>query len=53
MQMEILNYINGEWRAASSGEQHANLNPARPDEILGYFPRSTADDHLTGSRTPP
>jgi acyl-CoA reductase-like NAD-dependent aldehyde dehydrogenase len=38
------NHINGEWRAASSGEQHANLNPARPDEIIGYFPRSTADD---------
>src|SRR5664280_3887192 len=38
------NYINGECRAASSGEEHANLNPARPAEIIGYFPRSTADD---------
>ncbi len=38
------NYINGDWKAASSGEERPNLNPARPDEVIGYFPRSTADD---------
>ncbi len=38
------NYINGEWKAASNGEEHANLNPARPADVIGFFPRSTADD---------
>lgn len=36
------NYINGEWIGSSSTFE--NRNPANWDEVLGTFPRSTAED---------
>ena len=38
------NYINGEWRAAVSGETTENRNPARPDELIGLFAASGAEE---------
>ncbi|MEX2526480.1 MAG: aldehyde dehydrogenase family protein [Gemmatimonadota bacterium] len=38
------NFIAGAWRPALSGETFPNRNPARWDEILGHFPRSSTDD---------
>ncbi|HEY7356990.1 MAG TPA: aldehyde dehydrogenase family protein [Ktedonobacterales bacterium] len=38
------NYIGGEWRASVSGETFIDTNPARPDEALGRFQKSTAAD---------
>jgi alpha-ketoglutaric semialdehyde dehydrogenase len=38
------NYVGGEWLEASSGERFESRNPANRDEILGTFPRSTAED---------
>lgn len=35
-----LNYINGEWVAAQSGNVDASLNPANTKEIVGYLQRS-------------
>lgn len=39
-----MNYIEGKWVPSSSGETFANTNPARPDEVLGEFQRSTSED---------
>lgn len=39
-----LNYIDGEWRASSSGQTFESRNPAHPDEVLGRFQSSNADD---------
>jgi aldehyde dehydrogenase (NAD+) len=39
-----LNYIDGRWVPASTGETYLNTNPARPDEVIGEFQRSGADD---------
>lgn len=39
-----LNYINGRWVPASTGETYLNTNPARPDEVIGEFQRSGAAD---------
>jgi len=39
-----LNYIDGRWVPASTGDTYLNTNPARPDEVIGEFQRSgTAD----------
>jgi acyl-CoA reductase-like NAD-dependent aldehyde dehydrogenase len=38
------NYVGGEWTDASSGERFESRNPADRDEVLGTFPRSTAED---------
>ncbi len=38
------NFINGEWVESSSGETYSRVNPANPDEILGEFQKSNADD---------
>ncbi len=38
------NYINGEWVPSRSGETFANHNPADARDIVGYFPRSVAED---------
>ncbi|OYT70941.1 MAG: aldehyde dehydrogenase [Chloracidobacterium sp. CP2_5A] len=38
------NYINGEWAPSKSGETFANHNPADTRDIVGYFPRSAAED---------
>lgn len=38
------NYIGGEWVKSSSGEYFDNVNPADHSDIVGRFPRSTAED---------
>ena len=38
------NYINGEWKASSSGETFENLNPANCNEVVGRFQKSNAKD---------
>ena len=38
------NYIDGEWRAAAKGATFSSTNPARRDEVIGVFQRSTAED---------
>lgn len=30
-------FVNGEWKAASSGETTENRNPARTDDLIGHF----------------
>jgi aldehyde dehydrogenase (NAD+) len=39
-----LNYIDGKWAPASTGETFLDTNPARPDEVIGEFQRSGAED---------
>ncbi len=38
------NYINGEWRAARSGETFVSTNPADNEDTIGAFARSRAED---------
>lgn len=38
------NYINGQWRAASSGKTTKNRNPANRDEVIAEFASSEAAD---------
>jgi aldehyde dehydrogenase (NAD+) len=38
------NYINGEWVDSSSGETYSRVNPANPEEVLGEFQKSNAED---------
>jgi acyl-CoA reductase-like NAD-dependent aldehyde dehydrogenase len=38
------NYINGEWRNATTGETFPSTNPAHDHEILGYFQQSGIAD---------
>lgn len=38
------NFIAGRWVDSPSGETHENRNPANWTEVIGIFPRSTADD---------
>ena len=38
------NYIGGKWVEAASGDTFESRNPANRDEILGTFPRSSAND---------
>ena len=38
------NFINGEWVESSSGLAFENRNPANIREVVGMFPRSTAED---------
>jgi len=38
------NYIAGKWQAASGGETSENRSPANPDELIGHFASSSADD---------
>jgi alpha-ketoglutaric semialdehyde dehydrogenase len=39
-----LNFIGGEWRASASGQTFDNTNPARRDEIIGRFQKSSVAD---------
>ncbi len=39
-----LNYINGEWSAASTGQVDASINPANKHEIVGYVQKSGKED---------
>jgi acyl-CoA reductase-like NAD-dependent aldehyde dehydrogenase len=48
------NLIGGEWLAAGRGEVFENRNPADPDEVIGLFPKATAEDTrqaITAART--
>jgi alpha-ketoglutaric semialdehyde dehydrogenase len=38
------NYINGEWIASESNKTEASTNPAKMDEVVGYFQKSTQGD---------
>ncbi len=38
------NYINGEWVASVSGRTFEDRNPARWSDLIGLFPRSSAED---------
>lgn len=38
------NFINGEWRAAATGEQFENRSPANNDDLVGLFASSGAAD---------
>lgn len=38
------NYIGGTWMDALSGETFENRNPARRSDLIGRFPRSSAED---------
>src|SRR5689334_3006090 len=38
------NYIGGQWVASLSGEWFDNMNPADHDDIIGRFPKSSAED---------
>lgn len=38
------NFIGGEWVKSSSGDSFENVNPADTTDIVGRFPRSTAED---------
>jgi aldehyde dehydrogenase (NAD+) len=38
------NYINGKWKASSSGETFENVNPANHSEVLGRFQKSNKKD---------
>ncbi|WP_026702652.1 alpha-ketoglutaric semialdehyde dehydrogenase GucD [Salibacterium aidingense] len=41
-QQTYSNYINGTWES-SAGDTKASINPARPDEVVGYYTLSSAD----------
>lgn len=41
---ELLNYIDGEWRAAKSGKTLENRNPANSDDLICGFPASGIAD---------
>lgn len=38
------NYIDGEWKASSTGETFENINPANKKEVVGRFQQSTSKD---------
>jgi len=42
--MKGKNYINGKWMDAASGETFECRNPANVDDMIGSFPRSSAED---------
>src|SRR5262245_39121752 len=38
------NFINGAWVASVTGETFENRNPANPDDLIGAFAKSSAED---------
>jgi alpha-ketoglutaric semialdehyde dehydrogenase len=44
MAKKFQNFVAGEWRDAASGGTFENRNPADSSDLIGTFPRSTADD---------
>jgi aldehyde dehydrogenase (NAD+) len=38
------NYVDGAWVGASSGALFENRNPANREDLIGLFPKSSADD---------
>jgi aldehyde dehydrogenase (NAD+) len=41
------NYIGGEWKKSAAGEWFENINPADTSDVVGRFPKSTAEDVST------
>ncbi|WP_026701541.1 alpha-ketoglutaric semialdehyde dehydrogenase GucD [Salibacterium aidingense] len=41
---EYLNLIKGKWMPAASGDQRSSINPAAPEEVVGYYQYSTEED---------
>ncbi|MBA2943658.1 aldehyde dehydrogenase family protein [Paenibacillus sp. CGMCC 1.16610] len=39
-----LNYINGEWQAAGTGQTVPSINPAKKSEVVGYVQSSSLED---------
>ena len=44
MAKEYLNYIDGKWVPSVSGRTFESRNPSNWDEVIGVFPKSTAED---------
>jgi aldehyde dehydrogenase (NAD+) len=44
MAEQFKNYIDGQWRAASTGKTFENRNPANRSDLIGLFPASGAAD---------
>jgi alpha-ketoglutaric semialdehyde dehydrogenase len=44
MGKKFQNFVAGEWTDAGSGGTFENRNPADTNDLIGTFPRSTADD---------
>ncbi|MEJ8547947.1 aldehyde dehydrogenase family protein [Brevibacillus borstelensis] len=44
MTVTYSNYINGEWVSSVTREVFPSINPARTQEVLGYFQKSNAED---------
>lgn len=44
MSQQFLNYINGEWKPAASGQWFENRNPAHWNEVIGLFPKSGVEE---------
>jgi aldehyde dehydrogenase (NAD+) len=42
--IHALNFINGEWREAASGERFDSTNPAKKSEVVGSAPASDSAD---------
>ena len=42
--MPFQNFIGGRWTDACTGATFENINPADTSDVIGTFPRSTADD---------
>lgn len=54
MTKKYQNFINGKWSDAKSGKTFENRNPANWDELVGIFPKSSAEDTIeviTAART--
>ena len=44
MSRAYLNYIGGDWVAATGGATNPDVNPARTDEVVAVFPSAGRDD---------
>ena len=44
MSQDFLNHVGGEWVPSRSGRTFENRNPADTSDLIGRFPRSTAED---------
>jgi aldehyde dehydrogenase (NAD+) len=46
MSKKYQNFINGKWTDAKTGKTFENRNPANWDEVVGVFPKSSAEDTI-------
>lgn len=44
MSNTYFNFINGEWVPSKTNETYASINPAKTDEIVGFFQQSNEED---------